>query len=165
MVLYSEKQKFDKAIIVIVYVILMPLISVLVYGLYKQTVLHVPFGARPASSTLIIAAILLCVFILFLFSVTAFEINISDKSIEYCWKPFKKKYSTINLSDVSSLEVIKFPFVGLGFRFSFKYGSVHVSNRNYGICIVLKNSTKLFIGISSPEKVEPVLKELNLSQK
>jgi len=59
--------------------------------------------------------------------------------------------------DIESAEVIKYGFVGYGWRLSLKYGRVYNTKGNKGLFIVKKNKQKILIGTQQPEKLKIVI--------
>lgn len=157
MILHRERQKFSWIIRGILYLILIPLAGILIYILYKQAVEGIPMGSKPASNFLLAMLLLVCILLVVLFSIAYLEVTITKHYVEYKWYPFSTKSSRIQFADVSSIEVIKYPFIGLGFRINSKYGIANIVKGQYGISITLKNNEKRLIGVSSPEQVRKVL--------
>lgn len=162
MILHREKQKFSWIVRGILYLILIPLAGILIYILYKQAVEGIPMGSKPASNFLLAMLLLVCILLVVLFSIAYLEVNITKHYVEYKWYPLSTKSSRIQFVDVTSIEVIKYPFIGLGFRVNSKYGIANIVKGQYAISIILKNNEKRLIGISTPEKVRKVLSIISI---
>jgi len=80
--------------------------------------------------------------------------EIDEDGIHIKFRPFTNK--KILWRDIESAEVVKYGFVGYGWRFSFKYGRVYNTSGNKGLFIVKKNKQKILIGTQQPEKLELV---------
>lgn len=161
MTVYNEEQKFDAKLFVFNFLLYASFSSILVYGLIRQVYFNLPFGDKPAPTFIIILVLILNTVIIILFSKATLVTRITDKAVQYKWKPFKSKYSTIPFSDIQSIRVIKFKFIGWGYRISRKYGVAHVAKGRYGI-LVTANNKKFLIGTSKPSDVEAFLKQANL---
>lgn len=109
-------------------------------------------------SSLFALLILFLVFLLFIF--LRLKTTITTKSIQLVYFPFVWK--TINLSDITSMKVINYGFVGgWGIRLWTPYGTVYNVRGNKGLHIKLKNGKQLVIGTQKPEELEKVLQTIN----
>jgi len=59
--------------------------------------------------------------------------------------------------DIEKAEIVKYGFVGYGWRLSFKYGRVYNTKGNKGLFIITKNKKKILIGTQQPEKLKIIV--------
>lgn len=154
---FKEVQRFTQWWIwIILAIICFPTII----GLYKQLVLHTPWGNNPMSDTGLICLSL------FLFLITAFILSIQlkteidDKAINMHFSPLLKKQ--IKWEDIRSVRIVNYGFVGgWGIRLcNRKYGTIFNIKGNKGLSIVLHNGKKLLIGTQQENKLKDIIKTI-----
>lgn len=95
-----------------------------------------------------------------LFSVLRMKTVVTKENIQLTQYPFVWK--TIKLSDIETMKVINYGFVGgWGIRLWTKYGTVYNVRGNKGLHIKLKNGKQLVIGTQKPQELERIVEQLN----
>lgn len=98
--------------------------------------------------------------VLVLFIVMKLKTEVTKSGIKFTYIPFYK--TKIAWNEITSLQMLKYGFVGYGIRLSFKYGTVYNTKGNKGLAIVLKNGKKMIIGTQKPKELEQAIKSLNI---
>lgn len=105
-------------------------------------------------------ALIIIFLAIILFAVLRMKTVVTKENIRITQYPFVWK--TINLSDIDTMKVINYGFVGgWGIRFWTKYGTVYNVRGNKGLHIKLKNGKQLVIGTQKPQELEKVVAQLN----
>ncbi len=140
--------------LIVLLVALLPL-----YGVYKQLVLGVPFGDKPLSDTglIVFAGMMLALVALFYF--VKLTLIIDKEGVFMRLFPFTKRM--ISWDKIDRLEVVNYGFVGgYGIRLTKKFGTVYNVSGNQGLLIELKGGEKFCIGTNRKAEVEQTLKDL-----
>jgi len=90
-----------------------------------------------------------------IFFLPTLKTEIDDKGVYLSFKPFTNRF--ITWAEIETAEVIKYGFVGYGWRLSFKYGKVYNVKGNKGLFIQLKNKQKLVIGTQNERELKAAL--------
>ena len=110
------------------------------------------------SSSFLIAILSIAVVFILIMSMTL-KTRMDHNMIEFQMVPFVKK--TIMWSDVDSLKVVDYGFVGgWGIRLGTKYGTVYNMGGNKGVAIKLKNGRKLLIGTQKEVELREFLSQM-----
>lgn len=166
---FTESQKFDRVWTWVIMIVNVPVMLLILTGVYLQAFKGRPFGNHPMSDTnLIIFTIVMIVLLVgtsSIFVICRLQTEISRSGIKYRLFPFQVRYRFIPWEDTEKVYVRKYKplgeYGGFGLRYSFKYGrAVNVAG-NFGIQLELKTGKKLLIGTSRPEEVEKVLNNIN----
>lgn len=153
---FIEKQRFIQWWL---WLLLLGLASVFVYGLYKQIILGIPFGDKPMSDLgLILFSIAYFVFTVCFLSLKLVA-KIDRDGIEVRYFPFVKKQ--LKWRDIKKMEFLNYDFVGWGIRFGTQYGTVYNVSGNQGLSIELSNGKRLLIGTQKQEEMELYLKKIS----
>ena len=121
-------------------------------------ILYREYKNSTTSSNLSVLFILFLVIILFV--VLRMRTVVTKDNIQLMYFPFVNK--TINLSDIATMKVINYGFVGgWGIRFWTSYGTVYNVRGNKGLHIKLKNGKQLVIGTQKQQELEKVIAQLN----
>mgnify|MGYP001074043364 FL=1 len=148
----KEKQKFTQWWI---WLILIGLGAIAVYGFIQQIVFGVEFGNKPMSNVGII------IFTLFVFGFIYFNwymtliTEITNGGIKMRFVPFVKK--EIQWSELKSAKIVDYGFVGYGIRLGSKYGTVYNMNGKKGLAIELNNGKKFVIGTQKEMELKNVV--------
>jgi hypothetical protein len=137
------------------WLLLIGLALIPVYGMYKQVILGEVFGDKPMSNSGLIVAAIISFGLLLLFWVSKLVIKIDQKEIQIQFFPFTNR--VVEWKDVKSAEVIKYGFVGYGIRLFTKYGTVYNTKGNKGLALELKNGKKLLVGTQKIEELTEVV--------
>lgn len=143
-----------------IWIILISLGGLTIYGLYQQLYLNLPFGDNPVSSNdIIVISAFIFLFIIF-FALLYLKTEINAETIHFRFFPFVRK--TISWQDVKSAEVLNYRFVGgWGIRLWTSYGTVYNVRGKMGLALELNNGKKLLIGTQKPDELAAFLKEMN----
>lgn len=148
--LFTEKQRFNQWWLWLLLAVSSVVPIVIWYKEYTNN--------ATSSSNLSTLFILFLVSILFV--VMQMKTVVSQENIQLTYSPFVWK--TINLSDIETIKVINYGFVGgWGIRFWTSYGTVYNVRGNKGLHIRLKNGKQLVIGTQKPQELEKVVELLN----
>jgi hypothetical protein len=152
---FKEKQKFTQWWI---WLILIGLSIIPIYGIYEQLIKGNPVGNKPVSDTgMIILSIFIFGFIYFNWYMTLVT-EINDNGIKMRFVPFLKK--NIKWNELKSMKIVNYGFVGYGIRLGSKYGTVYNINGNKGLAIELKNGKKFVIGTQNETELNSTLKKM-----
>ena len=152
---FKEKQKFTQWWI---WLILIGLGAIAVYGFIQQIVFGVEFGNKPMSNVGII------IFTLFVFGFIYFNwymtliTEITNGGIKMRFVPFVKK--EIQWSELKSAKIVDYGFVGYGIRLGSKYGTVYNMNGNKGLAIELNNGKKFVIGTQKEMELKNLVEKM-----
>ena len=155
---FSEKQKFTQWWF---WLILIGLGTIAVYGVIKQLFLGEQFGSKPMSNSgIIIFALCVFGFIYFIRYITLIT-KINEDGIKMRFVPFVKK--SIKWSELESVKIVNYGFVGYGVRLGSKYGTVYNINGNKGLVIELKNGKKFMIGTQKEAELKNRLEKMTVA--
>lgn len=158
---FEERQKFTQWWL---WVLLLGITLVPVYGIYKQTILGEQFGDNPSSNFgLILLLISMLTFVGFFWSIEL-KTNIDNEAIRVKFFPFTK--IEIRWDEIVRAKVVNYGFVGgWGVRLGSKYGTVYNTSGEIGLAVELKNGKKLCIGTQKEEELSKLIKEAGRRQK
>lgn len=147
---FSEQQKFNQWWI---WLILIGIVLIPIYGVYKQIFIGEQFGDKPMSNFGLIIYFILSFLVLMLFIFMKLKTTINSEGIQMSFFPFKTK--KVAWTEIKNIEVINYGFVGgWGIRLWTKYGTVYNTKGNKGAFIELKNGTKFLIGTQKEEEMK-----------
>ncbi len=153
---FKEEQKFTQWWL---WILLIGIGILPIYGIYKQLILGEPYGDKPMSN---VGLIILAVFIFALLAMFYFmrlKTEIDKYEIRMHFFPFVKK--RINWTAIKSAEIIIYGFVGgWGIRLWTKYGTIYNVKGNIGLAIELLNGKKLLIGTQKEVELSEFLKKI-----
>ncbi len=153
-ILFREEQKMKQWWL---WIMLILLLALPIYGLIQQMIFKIPFGNNPAPDFVLILIIslmgLLCYFFFSIRLITT--INKDSIHIKYSILANKK----VKWQDAKSAELIEYGFVGYGVRWSFKYGTVYNTSGNKGLLIHSKYG-KFVVGTQKPEELNSIVSKL-----
>jgi hypothetical protein len=154
---FKEQQKFTQWWI---WLLLIGLGAIAVYGFIQQVLFGVDFGDKPFSN------IGLIIFTLFVFGFMYFNwymtliTEITNEGIKVTFVPFVKK--EIKWNDLKSAKIVNYGFVGYGIRLGSKYGTVYNMNGNKGLAVELNNGKKFVIGTQKELELKKVVEKCQL---
>jgi len=148
--LFTEKQRFNQWWLWLLLVVSSATPIIIMYKEYTN---------ETVSSNNLWALIIIFLVII-LFAVLRMKTVVTKENIRLIHFPFVWK--TINLSDIETMKVINYGFVGgWGIRFWISYGTVYNVRGNKGLHLKLKNGKQLVIGTQQPQELEKVVAQLN----
>jgi hypothetical protein len=131
--------------------------SVLAY----QLITGEPVGQRPMSNlSLAILSVCLLSIITWAYKSVKLTTIIDDEKIAFGWNMPTGELNEIPLHEISEWSIIKYSFVGYGYRVSRKYGSVHNLSGNKGLFIVTRSGDKILIGTHKLRELKMLLEKL-----
>ena len=80
--------------------------------------------------------------------------HIYDDRIEYGWNIPTNDMNILYWSEVKSIDIINYSFVGYGYRLSTIYGTVYNAKGDIGIQIIKKKGEQLLIGSNKTEELK-----------
>ena len=152
---FKERQKFTQWWL---WLILIPLGILPIFGIYKQLIIGEQFGSKPMSD------LGLVIFTIFIFGIIYFTwymtliTEITNEGIKMRFVPFVKK--EIKWNDLKSVKIVNYGFVGYGIRFGSKYGTVYNMNGNKGLAVELNNGNKFVIGTQKQMELKKVVEKM-----
>jgi len=153
---FKEEQKFTQwwLWIILIGIGLLP-----VFGIYKQLIIGEKFGSKPMSD------IGLIFFAIFIFSLIALfwfmrlKTEIDESGIRMSFFPFVKK--KVNWNEIKRVKIVDYGFVGgWGIRLWTKYGTVYNTKGKIGLAIELNNGKKFLIGTQKENELNRILNEI-----
>jgi len=152
---FHEQQKFAQPWI---WLIVIGVTLLALYGAYQQLIVGVPFGDQPMSTPGLLAFCLSMLGAVALFGTMQLTTDIDDDGIHMAFVPFVKRH--MPWSDIKHIEVLDYGFVGgWGIRPWTRYGTVYNVRGRHGLAIELKNGRKLLIGTQNADHLAGVLRE------
>ena len=156
--LYSEVQHFRQ---VWLWLLLLSIAGVAIYGMVQQLILGKPFGNNPAPDTVLIIVVVIFGFgfpIFFYFMNLTVEVR-SD-GLYYRFFPFHLSFHRIPREDLRTYEVRTYSalreYGGWGIRWGPKGKAYNVSG-NRGVQLELSNGKRILIGSQRPEELAEAL--------
>ncbi|WP_046757494.1 hypothetical protein [Kordia jejudonensis] len=154
---FTETQKFSQWWL---WLLLIPIGIMPIYGMYTQFVLGESFGSKPMSDTGLIITTIIVFLIIGLFLIMRLTTKIDATGIHMQYVPFIKK--NVKWQEIKSAEVVNYGFVGgWGIRLWTAYGTVYNVSGNKGLAIELINGKKFLIGTQKEAELTEVIEKLN----
>ena len=153
---FKEEQKFTQWWL---WLILIPVGMLPIFGIYKQLILEEQFGDKPMSDLgLIVFSIFVFSFIGFFF-IMKLKTSIDKNGIQMIFFPFRR--IRVEWNEIKNMKVVNYGFVGgWGIRFWPKYGTIYNVKGNKGLAIELKNGKKFLIGTQKEAELNNVVEEM-----
>ena len=145
---FTEIQKFTQWWL---WAILIGLVLLPVYGIYKQILLGQPWGSNPMSDTGLWIFLLGTLAFIGFFLYIELRTEIDQRGIRVRLRPIST--NIFKWDQIEKVEPITYGFVGYGLRFSFKHGTIYNIKGNKGIAVYLKDGGRFVIGTQKPEEI------------
>jgi len=163
-VLFSEKQRFTQWWI---WVILLAVNGLFVYGVVQQVILGEPFGDKPMDN---LGILLICgamILLTFMLLSTNLVTEFSKDGISVRLFPFHWKTKHFSWNDIQTAAIRQYsPLVdygGWGLRYSMTgAGKAYNISGNMGLQLEFKTGKKLLIGTQKAEEMNKVLEEIGV---
>jgi uncharacterized membrane protein YobD (UPF0266 family) len=161
---FSEKQWFRQTWI---WVMILAIDALILYGFIQQVVLDKPFGTKPTSDLgVTIVLLLMAVVTVLIFSIRL-ETVVDRVGIRYRFFPFHLAAKTILWEDISKAYIRKYnpilEYGGWGIRWgTFGKGNAYNVSGNMGLQIELKKGKKLLIGTQKADELDRVIEQLGV---
>jgi hypothetical protein len=153
---YTEIQKFTQWWL---WVLLLAVLALPVYGMLQQIILGEPFGSKPMSDLGLVLFFVGTLLIIGLFWYLELRTEIDETGIRVRLRPISAEVFTWD--QIEHIEIITYGFVGYGLRFSSKYGTVYNTRGNKGLSIRLKSGSRYVVGTQNPEGISQILRTLD----
>ena len=152
---FKEVQKFTQwwLWLIIIGIGMLP-----IYGIYKQFILGEKFGTNPMSNTDLVFFAIFVLGLIALFLIMKLKTEINENEVKIKFVPFITK--SIKWNEIKNAEVINYGFVGWGIKIWTKYGTVYNTKGNIGLSIKLKNGKKLLIGTQKKTELKNVIEKI-----
>lgn len=159
-ILFSERQRFKQ---IWLWIVLLVLDGISIFGLIKQLIFEIPFGDKPISNTALIVTTSFLFLLSFVFFNFRLDTHIKADGIYVRFFPFHSNFkfypwNKISQSYIRQYNPIK-EFGGWGLRGLGKNLALNVSG-DIGIQLVLQDGSKLLIGTNKADEVTVILKQL-----
>lgn len=152
---FKEEQKFTQWWL---WLILIGVALIPIYGIYEQLILGEQFGNNPLSD---LGLIIFAVFVFGLIALIWFmqlKTRIDESEIQINFFPFVQK--SVKWNDIKSAKIVNYGFVGgWGIRLCTQYGTVYNMKGNKGLAIELKNGKKFLIGTQKENELSEIIKK------
>lgn len=155
---FLEKQKFTQwwLWIILIVTAILPFIGVFSHLIVPDSEVE---NEVDSTATIIFAATMVLVLVLFLVMTLKTEIN--QKEIKMSFFPFVKK--RIEWKDIKRAEVLNYGFVGgWGIRLFTDYGTVYNTAGDKGLALELQNGKRLVIGTQKEEELRDFIQKIQL---
>ncbi|MFT5752382.1 MAG: hypothetical protein ACI828_000656 [Flavobacteriales bacterium] len=153
---FKEEQKFTQWWL---WLILIGIGTLPLYGIYSQFILGEKMGTNPMSD---VGLLLFSVFVfcfLLLFYLMRLKTEIDQDEIRMNFFPFVKK--RIPWNQIKKADVVNYGFVGgWGIRLWTSYGTVYNTKGDRGLAIELLDGKKLLIGTQKEAALKAVLEKI-----
>jgi hypothetical protein len=159
-ILFEEEQRSRKNWVWLLCLLAPACILIL---LIYQLVTGKMVGDHPVSNlALSILSILYLVPAIWVLSVVKFRTLIDEEKISYGWNIPTNELNEIRLSDIKEWHVIRYRFVGYGYRLTRLYGTVYNVSGDKGLQVITSKGEKILIGTVRPEELRNAISRIRL---
>lgn len=159
MKIFTETQRFTQWWL---WLIIIGVAGLHLYGLYKQFYLGEPFGDNPASNEGLIMFSIIPVLLIVLFLFLRLDTKVDAEGVHYRFFPFQINYKVKKWDEIEKAYVRQYKpiyeYGGWGIRGWGKDKARNVSG-NMGLQLELKNGDRLLIGTQKGEEMEKAVEE------
>ncbi len=159
-VLFSETQRFKQ---IWLWIILLGLNGLFIFGLTKQVILGYQFGSKPASNSVLIVITIATILLSFLFLNLKLETVIKADGIYVRFLPFQLRFKYYSWDKITKSYVRQYnpvgEYGGWGIRGLGKNRALNISG-DMGIQLVTKDGLKILIGTNKADEALKALKQL-----
>lgn len=161
---FSEQQWFRQMWI---WILLLGINVLVVYGFIQQVILEEPFGTNPGSDLGITITLILTAMVTFFIFSIRLDTVVDRDGIRYCFFPFHFSSKVIKWDDVSKAYIRMYnpilEYGGWGIRWG-TYGKGNAYNvaGNMGLQLELKNGKKLLFGTQKADDLDRVIEQLGV---
>ena len=130
-----------------------------VFGIYKQLILGEPFGDKPMSDFGLVIFSLLIFTLIGLFVLMKLKTEINRDEIRMTFVPFVKK--RVKWNEIREAKVLDYGFVGgWGIRYWTRYGTVYNIKGSRGLAIELINGKRILIGTQKDKELKELVQRV-----
>ena len=166
-ILFYENQSILKQKILLI--VLLPIISLLIWGFIQQVFLNLPFGNKPMSNVGLSIFVILFTAISTVFLLSKMETFITEEGIYVKYFPLLLKTKFYSWDNIQAAYIRKYSpmreFGGWGVKYSFGSGKVYNVYGNRGLQLIFQDGKKILIGSNRVEELEDILKKLDDKRK
>lgn len=155
MTTFYEKQKMRQWWLV---ALLILILFIPAYGVLQQVIMKIPFGNNPMHDWGLYITLALTLGINWLLLASQLETKIDDEGIHMKYFPLINTWKHFQWSEIKSIEMIEYGFVGYGIRWHKKYNTIYNTSGNKGIFIQLESGKKFVIGTNRQKEAEKTIK-------
>jgi hypothetical protein len=159
MKIFTETQRFTQWWL---WLIIIGVAGLHVYGLYQQFYLGEPFGDNPASDEMLLVFSSIPVLLILFFVALRLDTRVDAEGVHYRFFPFQIKYKLKRWDELEKAYVREYKpiheYGGWGIRGWGKDKARNVSG-NMGLQLELKNGDRLLIGTQKGQEMESVVSE------
>lgn len=152
MKVFKEEQRFTQWWL---WVIILGIDALFVYGFVQQFILKKPFGDNPMPNVIFILTLLLVIALTIFFILLKLETRIDNNGIEYRFYPITKQ-KIIAWKEIQSIKTITYrpilDYGGWGIK-----GDAYTTKGNKGIKIHFKSGKTMLIGTQKETEAKQVL--------
>ena len=155
---FSERQNYRQ---IWVWVLLLSVAGLFLWGIVQQIFLNIPFGNQPASDTLLMSLGLVPMALIGMFLYLRLDTDVNGTGIRIQYRPFHMKPRFIDWKDVKSIELTKvspWKLGGWGLRFSGSSIVYSVGGNTY-LKLTYSRGRALLIGTQRPKELQEALKK------
>ncbi len=159
MILFSEKQHFKQWWL---WLILLSLNILFIYGVYKQVICGEQFGDNPGSNGMLISTCIFSIIISLFIAIIRLDTEVKQDGIYFRFFPVQFKYRQLKWEELSKTYVRKYNAIaeygGWGLRIGlFGKGRAYNISGNKGLQIETNDGKKILIGTKKPEELTSAL--------
>jgi hypothetical protein len=158
MIEFKEVQRFTQWWL---WLILLAVGLIPVFGIYEQIIIGRQFGDKPMSDSGLIFFSLFTFGLISMMFLLKLKTEISSSGIKMAFSPLAKK--NISWKDIKSAKIVKYEFVGYGIRFGSIYGTVYNTKGDMGLAIETRSGDKFVIGTQNPDQVQKLVQKFLIS--
>lgn len=154
---FKEEQKFTQWWL---WLILIGIGILPIFGMYKQLIIGEKFGDKPMSDFGLIIFAVFVFGLIAMFWMMRLKTEIDQNEIRMSFFPFIKK--RVTWDEIKSAEIVNYGFVGgWGIRLWTKYGTVYNTKGNKGLAIELLSGKKFLIGTQKETELRKTVGKLH----
>jgi len=158
-ILFSETQRFKQ---IWIWIILIPINGLFLFGLIQQVIFHQQFGDKPASDAVLIVAALFMAALTYLFIIMRLETKITSEGIDVRFYPLQWTYRHYTWDNMVRSFVRRYSpigeYGGWGLRLgAFGKGKAFNISGDKGLQLEFTTGQKLLIGTNKPGELNTVL--------
>lgn len=158
--LFTEKQKFTQWWL---WLILLSINGMFLYGIYRQIILNEVFGDKPMSDEGLLFMFVFTVFLSLFFVIMRLETKLDNEAIYVRLFPLHLKFKHFKWDELDKAYVRKYnpitEFGGWGLRLGLN-GKAYNVKGNKGLQLEFKTGKKLLIGTCKVHELDAVLRKL-----
>jgi hypothetical protein len=160
--LFKEEQKLRHNLLW-TSILLIPLAAMLSLLCY-QLITGVTVGTENQVSNLSLSILVICYGIPACLIILYVKLStfITNEKISYGWNVPTSDLNEVRIEEIKTCEVIRYKFVGWGYRLSRLYGTVHNVDGNMGLQIITKSGSKILIGTHHADELKKAIEKLKL---